>query len=178
MDERIKKHLPEHIELYYVDYNNNLNNHADLLQECVDANSLEPLSEFVYDWWESPTDYYTNEIRKAMVNDGLEELYKAYLDDIKDYLYDHDESDPVKDLLGNTGSVTCYYDLGLELDCGWHYAFLAEPWRNESIAQCAYQVRRKLGIKKDSLEAKEIYDMLADLSGIDISSINLSKAYL
>ena len=41
MDERIKKRLPEHIELYYVDYGN-LNNSADLLQKCVEQNSLFP----------------------------------------------------------------------------------------------------------------------------------------
>lgn len=164
MDERIKKRLPEHIELYYVDYNDNLNDHehADLLQGCVEQNSIFPIQDMIWNWWDCPEDALMDEIQKDMRSIGLEDLFLDNYEEVRDYLVENDESDPVKDLLKNTGRVTCYYDLGLELDCGWRYEFLAQPWRNESIAQCAYKVRRKLGIKKDSPEAKEIYDMLAN----------------
>ena len=164
MDERIKKYLPEHVELYYVDYNDNLSDQKRILQECIDANSLMPLSESVYEWWNNLHDYYMGEIRQAMMKDGLLDLFDEHYWDICDWLQDHDTSDPVDGLLKNTGSVTCYYDLGLELDCGYHYAFMCNPWRNESIAKCAYKVRQKLGIKKGTPEAEAI-NMMVEQSG-------------
>ena len=160
MDERIKKYLPEHVNLYYVDYCSDLKEQITLLQDCIDTNSLIPLNDILDDWWYHPTEDYMKDIRIDMKNAGLEELFHEHYIDIEDWLFGHDESTPVEDLLRNTGSVTCYYDLGVELDCGWHYAFLAKPWRNESVAQCANKIRRKLGVKNGSADDKKIREML------------------
>ena len=160
MNEQVKKYMPSSVHLYYVDYRDDLRDSVDLLQRCITNNDLYPLSENVYDFWDAPEKYYLDEIRAEMQRDDVEDLFDEYYDDIVDYLHDHDTSDPVDDLLRNTGDVTLYYDLGLELDCGWRTAFMCAPWQNESIASCAYKVRRKLGIKKDTPEAKKIEDIL------------------
>ena len=164
MNEKVKKYMPEYVCLYYVDYNSNLNNETKTLQSCLTQNSLFPLSESVFDWWDYPEEHYLDEIKEKMRKDGVEHLFDEHLDDIRDWLYDNDKSTPVEDLLRNTGRISCFYDLGVELDCGWHEAFMCTPWRNESIASCAYKVRRKLGIKKGTPEAEQIYNILCNAS--------------
>lgn len=160
MKEEIKKYMPPHVDLYYVDYDTNLKESASLLQACISDNSLMPISESIYDWWDFPETYYLNEIREQMASDGMLSEFDDNYDDILDYLRDHDESTPIKDLLRNTGNVSCFYDLGLELDCGYHYDFMCSPWRNESINKCVYKVCQKLGIKKSSPEAAKIQEVV------------------
>ena len=162
MDKRIEKYMPSYVHLYYVDYRDNLRDNTDLLQSCITKNNLYPLSENVFDFWDYPECYYYEEIRKAMREDGIEDLFDELRDEIDEYLYEHDDSDPVRDLLRNTGDVTCFYDLGVEVDCGWHEAVFCTPWRNETVASCAYKVRRKLGIQKGTPEAKQIYNICAN----------------
>lgn len=164
MKEEVKKYMPEYVCLYYVDYRDSLDNSKEIVQQCLTKNSLYPLSEKVFDWWDYPERYYLDEIKGKMEKDGVAHLFDEHYDDIIDWLRDNDKSTPVEDLLSNMGSITCFYDLGVELDCGWHEAFMCTPWRNESIASCAYKVRRKLGIKKDSPEAKQIHDILLNAS--------------
>ena len=167
MDKKIKKHLPSYVSLYYVDYNDNLNDrhHAGLLQECIEKNSLQPLGEAVYDWWDCPTEEYMDAIRKAMEADGLEELYCVNEDEIRDWLYENDKSTPVEDLLRNTGGITFFYSLGMEVD-GWHGGdFFCNPYRGESEAMAAYRVARKLGIRKGTGDYERIEEMVSEAGG-------------
>ena len=186
MNEQVRAYMPEYIQLYYVHYNDNLNNQKALIQDCLAKNSLLPLSEKIFDYWGNPEEEYLNQIKEAMQRNNVEYLFDENYDDIVDYLHQHDQSTPVEDLLRNTRRITCFYDLGVELDCGWHEAFMCTPWRNESIASCAYKVRRKLGIKKDSPEAEQIYDILCNAScggslriyfNSDIESLISGEAY-
>lgn len=160
MKEEVKKYLPEHISLYYIDYSSDLKHSPNLIQKCIDANDFSAIDEFVYDWFDNPTGYYVDNIRHEMRKDNCEELLDECLDEVVDYLYEHDTSDPVSDLLRNTGDLTFFYDVGVECDHGWHSDFLCSPWRNESIAQTAYKIRRKLGIEKDSQQDKQIRSVL------------------
>ena len=166
MDERIKKYLPNYVSLRYVDYRDDLSNSIELLQKCIEKNSLQPLAETVYDWWdEDSSSYYMDEIREKMKHDGLEELFSENEDEIRDWLYENDKSTPVEDLLRNTGGITFFYSLGLEVD-GWHRGgFLCGPYRGESEAVAAYRVARKLGIKKNSPLYKHIETLVSEASG-------------
>lgn len=167
MDERIKKYLPTYVSLYYVDYRDDLSDrhHADLLQECIGKNSLQPLDEAVYDWWEYPEGEYMDAIRKAMEEDDLGELYEDNEDEIRDWLYEHDKSTPVEDLLSNTGGITFFYSLGMEVD-GWHGGgFMCSPYRGESESMAAYRVARKLGIRKGTDSYERIEEMVSEAGG-------------
>jgi hypothetical protein len=108
-----KDYIPEYVSLYYVDYRNDLSKHADLLSECIRKNSLYPLSETVYDWWDSPESQYMSEVESAMEADGLADEYAENEDEIRDAIYAKDDSNPVDDLLGNTGNIGCFYTLGV-----------------------------------------------------------------
>lgn len=163
MDKRIEKYMPKYVSLYYVDYDSNLDNSMDVLQKCLSENCLFPLSEHVLDWWDNPEEYYMDEIKKEMQKDGAEELFDEYFDEIRDYLYEHDDSTPVDDLLRNTSRISCYYSLGVEVD-GWHSAFMCTPWRGESEAKAAYKIRRRLGIEKGTPNAEKIDSIVANAS--------------
>ena len=163
MNKEIEKYMPQYVSLYYVDYRDDLDNHLDLLQKCISDNCLYPLTESVFDWWDFPEEHYLDEIHSKMENDGVEHLYDDYYDDILEYLREHDDPTPVEDLLRNTGRISCYYSLGVEVD-GWHEAFMCSPWRGESEAQATYKIRRKLGIQKNTPEAQKIADIVANAS--------------
>lgn len=159
-----QQYMPDHVNLYYVDYDSNLNKECDLLQQCVAKNCLIPLSERVYDFWDYPEEYYLNEIREKMEADDLEGKYEEYEDDIREWLLEHDKSNPEQELLDNTSSQTFFYSLGIELDHGYHTAFMASPWRNQSCAQSAYRIRQALGIKKGTPEADAIFELCENSS--------------
>ena len=168
MDKRIEKYLPKYVSLYYVDYRDNLKgrNNAELFQECIEKNSLQPLSERVFDWWECPEHEYMEEIRKAMKADDLEELYEENEGCICDWLYYNDKSTPVEDLLRNTGNITFFYSLGLDVD-GWHsggYLF-GVPYRGESEKMAVYRIARKLGIKKGTGSYERIRELVSEAGG-------------
>ena len=167
MDERIKKYLKDRYNLYYVDYNCVLDeiSHADMLQKCIETNSLQPLSEEVEDWWEFPEYYEMEEIRNAMESDGLGTLYEEYKDEIRDWVCSHDESTPVEDIIRNTPPITFFYSLGLNVD-GWHNGGLfCPPYRGESQAMAVYRISRKLGIKKGTGNYERIKELVSEAGG-------------
>lgn len=92
MDAILEKYMPDYVELYYVDYRDDLSNNMGIVQKCLEKNNLYPLEESVYDWWDYPEEEYLNEIQKKMAEDDLEDLYVENEEDIKQYLWDHDKS--------------------------------------------------------------------------------------
>lgn len=160
-----RDYVDDRYYLYNVNYNDTLNDHKRLMQGCIDRNSLYPLSEEVYDWWEFPEEYELNEIERRMKRDDLYEEYEEAEDDIRQWLWDHDESTPIEDLLNNTGEFCYFYSTGIYLDCGWHEAFLAEPWQNESEEQAAEKICKLLGIEKGSKAADDIYLVCCQSNG-------------
>lgn len=164
MNPQVQPYLPNYVSLYYVDYRDDLCEHNDLLQESLSSNSLDPINEKVWDWWDYPEGEYLKEIQQKMEQDDLDEVYEENEDEIRDWLCEHDTSTPVDDLLCNTGKISMFYSLGLEID-GWHSAFMCNNWRNTTEAQEAYRIRRKLGIEKDTPEAKLIDSIVQNAYG-------------
>lgn len=162
--ERWRKYLPKNVNLYYVNYDSNLDEHHDILQKCVQANTLLPLDNVVNDFWDYPEGEYLSEIRQKMTHDGLNDEYWEHEDQIKEYLWENDESTPTEDLLRNTTYPKFFYSLGINLDHGWHEAFMTTLWRNKSCAQSAHRIRQALGIKKGTPEADAILELCENSS--------------
>lgn len=153
-------YLPPYVTLYFVNYDDDLRHSHELLQECLERNSLYPISEKIDEWWEYPEGYYIDDMKRLMEGDGVE-FEDDWVDDIREALWAKDDSDPVKDLLRNTGPVTMYYSLGVDID-GWHEAFLCEPWRGDSEAMAEYKMRRALGVKKGTKAAEQIANIVTN----------------
>lgn len=158
-----RPYLPEYVSLYYVDYRDDLHDSRDgmkLMSQCLAKNNLYPLSESVCDWWDNPEGYYIDEMQKAMEADGIE-WDNEWIDDIREALWNKDESEPVNDLLRNTGAVNMFYSLNVEVD-GWHEAAFCTPWRGDSEVMAAYKLRRALKIQKGTKAAEQIKSIVAN----------------
>ena len=149
--EQILELLPAYVSLCYVDYHENLNNHIDLLQSCVESNSLDKLYEEMNEAYmdceaESLHEYkkeLPNEIvRKHKVNEdtACRLVFEIYQNEIEWELYKRNDSDVVKDLLKNTRNFSVFIDTGLEID--------SDSWRWTRSEQTCWlkKVKRKLKI--------------------------------
>lgn len=86
MNAQIQTYLPSYVNLYFVDYRDNLCESKDLLQKSVSSNSLDSIHEKVLEWWDYPEGEYLKEIRQKMEQDGTEELYEETEEEIRDWL--------------------------------------------------------------------------------------------
>lgn len=164
MNTQIQPYLPSYVNLYFVDYRDDLSNQKELIQKSLGSNSLTPIYDKVWEWWDYPEGEYLKEIREKMEQDGLEDKFEEHEDEIRDWLCENDKSTPVEDLLRNTGEISMFYSLGFEID-GWHSAFMCNPWRDGSYAMDAYKIRRILGIKKGTPEADQIDSIVQNANG-------------
>ena len=150
-----RDYVDDSYELYYVDYRDNLDGHMDLLQECIDKNSLYPLDEKVYDFWDYPEGYYLQDIEQKMKADGLGDEFENSIDEIREWIWAHDDSNPTEGLLRNTGNVNVFYSI-MEADCYWVEAPFIQPYMAENPNVTADKICKKLGIAKDSESYKKI----------------------
>lgn len=96
-----------------------------------------------------------------MEADDLLEAYEENEDDIKQWLWDHDQSDPVKDLLRNTGPVTMFYSLGVEVGEAVYNGY-GYSYGQDSLSMATYKVRRALGITKDDPASRLVDSIVAN----------------
>ena len=116
--------LPETISLNYVDYRESFDEHATEMQTCLQANNYHALSELSDDWyvdqgWDSVKQFNKEQLRPSLMKSfelsekKAKKLIKLHFDDIRCNLEDRDDSDVVKDLLGNTGKMIFFYETGI-----------------------------------------------------------------
>lgn len=124
-DEAIKRFNEAHpkgVDLVYVDYRDCISD-TGTLQKMVKENTLY-IDDMMIDGWygdsvydgaiEVMVDLFTEDEMEQLENDS------NLKDDIRFYIQEHDTSDPVKDLLRNTGIQPWYYSLNLTYD-GYDY---------------------------------------------------------
>lgn len=158
------KYMPSYVDLHYVDYSDSLNEHLELLQKCVEKNSTDSLYDEVFDWWEYAEEPYLKEIERKMEKDDLLYEFVANINDIEDWLREHDKSDPVNGLLRNTSDQTMFYSLGVEVDGAWTHCFMYDHYDDEANEQSAKIIRDKLGIADGTDDAKLIMELCEEAS--------------
>lgn len=155
-----KKYVPESVTLYYVDYCDSLDGHEKLQEQCIRQNSFLPLDMQTQEWYfEQEIEIlheYLTEIKGKMILDGNAEEYVKHEEDIKELLYERNDTDPSDDLISNSSVTNMFYSLGVEI------AGYAErtSTREESHAMSCYKIRRALKLKKGQFEEqiKELVD--------------------
>lgn len=125
--EEIKDLLPTRTSLYYVDYNDSLDESTDIIQKCIDDKSCDALYEAIDEWYlDSPLyqfEYYDKELisdicRKFDVDDDeAEEIFEEFRDEIRDHYYNVDDSDVLKDLVRNSRPINVRIPLYSNYDC-------------------------------------------------------------
>jgi hypothetical protein len=165
---QIEELLPNYVCLHYVDYRDNLNGQVDLLQSCITDNSLDKVAEFVYDAFidseEDAMGQYMQRLRDDVVgsfdldkNEADRLVFETYEDEIRDMLYNKNNSDPVKDLMRNTDAFSIFLDTGLEIDTGsWQ-------WTKKEQTSWLNKIKRKFKINTTQWD-KNIRMMLSQAS--------------
>ena len=151
---QLTDYVPRYVSLYHVDYRDDLDEHEDIQEECIRSNSLEKLYEKAYEWYEEQESLnmrgYLEETRKSMEADSLAGQFEEHEDEIRDLIYDRNDSDPAKDLIRNSSVTNFFYSLGVEIS-GYQAGI---PQRGESTAMACYKVRRALHLKKGQFDEK------------------------
>lgn len=158
-----QKYVPKSVDLYFVNYDDDLKGQLQLLQECISKNNFYPLSEKVYDFWDFSESEYLSEIEREMAADNLEGEYRKHEDDIIEAIREADESDPIKDLLGNTGKVSMFYSVA-ECDCRWVEMPFIEPNMVECPDVTAKKVCKLLKIAEGSEQAQKVFSVCENAS--------------
>ena len=159
---QLTDYIPQYVSLYYVDYRDDLDEHEDIQEECIRSNNMEKLYEKAYEWYEeqesSNMHDYLEETRKNMETDNLAGEFEEHEDEIRELIYDRNDSDPVKDLIRNSSVTNFFYSLGVEIS-----GYLTGcSLRGESVAMACHKVRRALHLKKGQFDEKieELTDRL------------------
>lgn len=148
---QLTDYIPQYVSLYYVDYRDDLDEHEDIQEECIRSNNMEKLYEKAYEWYEeqesSNMHDYLEETRKNMEADNLAGEFEEHEDEIRELIYDRNDSDPVKDLIRNSSVTNFFYSLGMEIS-GYQTGY---SLRGESVAMACHKIRRALHLKRGSL---------------------------
>lgn len=144
--EQVKELIPDKVSLYYVDYTDSLDEHTDVLQKCITNQNKDYLYEKVDDWYIDGADieHYLNELKSDIEQkyniDDAEYILDEFQDEIRDALYDRDDSDIIKDLMRNTSKVIMFYDTSYEMESeSWN-------WTEKRIKQERQRIKKHLGI--------------------------------
>lgn len=158
-----KNYIPKSVSLFYVDYRENLDKHEELQARCIRQNNLMPLTEQVSEWYlEQEMENLVEAldgIKEKMEQDGKHREYKKHAEEIKDLLYERNDSDPVDDLIRNSSVTNMFYSLGVEIDGYGTYS----NTRGESEAMSCYKIRRALKLKKGQYDS-EILELVQNAS--------------
>ena len=105
-----KYNLENSYDLIYIDYNDQIEDHK--MQEQILQNGVEAVDEPFYESFHDSESYSAHEILDEIDREHPE-MTQEDKDEILDYIYEHDVSDPIHDLLKNTPSEYFYYSLGI-----------------------------------------------------------------
>jgi hypothetical protein len=124
--EQVKELLPDRVNLYYVDYRDNLNERLDLF----DKHLKNPEKDFIgyeIDEWCIQSDYGEDYVYNQLVRDVSDEfdletreaaeVVDEHWDSLRDLVYKRDESTPLKDYLKNTSPVPMRISRYSNYDC-------------------------------------------------------------
>ena len=119
--EEVKELLPYKTYLYYVDYNDNLNNFLEEIQQCIHNANFDAL-DYVLDWdtFEEEESYIVK-LRKDLYKKYNKTSVDAFVyenrDEIAEIIREKDDSENlVSQLLRNTSGMACFYDLNVYMD--------------------------------------------------------------
>jgi hypothetical protein len=123
----IKDLLPTRTSLYYVNYNDNLDEHTKLIQKCIDNKNADALYEAIDKWYSESPFYEFESLDKELISDicskfeieeeEAEEIIEEYRDEINNHYYSVDDSTVLKDLVRNSSSLEVRIPLYSNYDC-------------------------------------------------------------
>ena len=125
--EFVKSLMDKSYTLVWVDYNDNLDNCRDTIQKCLEERSCESLWEKVDEWygdaeWEAVREIISKLkdecIRFHDFGEGeVDKFFQEHEDEIREEIYDRNDSDTLKELLKNTDDIPVRVEMLSNYDC-------------------------------------------------------------
>lgn len=147
---QLTSELPTRVNLNYVDYRDDLDEQAEELQKCIHANNWEAMDEVLDGNWEQEHDAI-QEVLKELKSDikakydlkgkTAKRIIEEYEDELRDEIYNRDDSNLLKDLLSNTDRFICFYDTGYEMDSdSW-------SWTDKEVEKERQRIKKVLKVR-------------------------------
>ena len=125
--EFVKSLMDKSYTLVWVDYNDNLDNCRDTIQKCLEERSCESLWEKVDEWygdaeWEAVREI-VSKLKDECIRfhdfgkEEVEEFFEEHEDEIREEIYDRNDSDTLKELLKNTDDIPVRVEMLSNYDC-------------------------------------------------------------
>lgn len=138
--------------LFYVNYDDNLDESLETVQEAIQNQDWQPLDEIFESWnmldaeWNS-IDYILKELqndierRFDIEDDEAETLIETYKEELVEIIRDRDDSDFLKDLLRQTSNPVMFYETGLDVE------FDVPFGTEKDLKECLKEIKKTLKIK-------------------------------
>ncbi len=137
----VKSLMEQSYTLVWTDYNDNLDNHHNLIQQCLDKRNDDSLWEKVDDWYYDTEWSAIREIIKKLKEvcvrwhefkeDEADAFFDEHEDEIRDEIYSRNDSNVMKELISNTDDIPirvemlsnndCINSNWFESQCGYRY---------------------------------------------------------
>ena len=125
--ELVKSLMDESYTLVWTDYNDNLDNHLDLIHECLASKSQEKLWEKADEWyrdseWEAVREIITRLKTECTAcfhvdEKTVEAFFEEHEDEIRDEIYGRNDSDVLAELIKNTDDIPVRVEMLSNYDC-------------------------------------------------------------
>ncbi|MBP6238821.1 MAG: hypothetical protein KA270_17405 [Saprospiraceae bacterium] len=156
--------LPKNTDLIYIDYRGSFDECHQEIQDSIQSGNWEAIDnaiDFNDSQWEG-IKYVIKELRSDLEDhwseDQVEEALEKYDDQIRNYCYEKDTSNPIKDLCRNTGDMVMFYDTGYEVEGeSW-------SWGKAKLRLERYLLKKHLGIVNTTMYDQRIEEMLENAS--------------
>ncbi len=112
----LENEYPHGIELIYIDYNDSIEDpkkREEILQKPEEAYEIIDGNDWIADAQYATINYVTEKYKKTI---ETEELTEEVSEAMRDWCFEHDTSDLVKDLLKNSRDEYMYYDTGVSFE--------------------------------------------------------------
>lgn len=123
---RLKELMQKHYTLLWVSYNENLDDHLELIGQCMQSRNSDPLSEAVWEWycdaeWNAVHEV-VEELRNACLQQGFTDtqvtrFFSRYKEEIKEEIYSRDDSDVITTLIAHTDAIPIRVEMLSNNDC-------------------------------------------------------------
>lgn len=112
MDERIKEILPQCVDLCPIEWDT-LSKNKDVLHFAFEARTFHPFYALMFSYDENETiSAYIDKLLFDMEQNGIpKKVFEEAESEVIDWLYDHNESDPVNEMFEKSLPVCCYVQL-------------------------------------------------------------------
>ena len=123
----VKSLMEQSYTLVWTDYNDNLDNHLDVIRKCLDRRNCDCLWEKAGEWYGDAEYEAVHGIMEKLkeecfvFNDfdehEVDAFFDEYDDEIRDEIYSRNDSDVVKDLIRNTDDIPIQVEMLSNYDC-------------------------------------------------------------